>query len=236
MPHSAPQLAPARPRDVVADRMTGARALLAQARTAGDAKRVADLARAAEVYAQRQKLGDELIADATALKVEAMTVLGEFLQAAEKRGPEHSRGGGSKGSHREPLPEAPPTLAESGISKKESMNAQALATVKDELPEVYEQILAGKRPVTAARAALKKPAGSKRSGKKKQKPDPAPAANADAAWSDFRARLAEVVASSLALSPKSPPEGVRKWEIYQLLQEASQKIMAAATRFAPSRS
>ena len=44
--------------------------------------------------------------------------LGELLKETEKRGPQHSVGGGSKGSKREPLPTAPPTLADQGIDKK----------------------------------------------------------------------------------------------------------------------
>jgi hypothetical protein len=48
------------------------------------------------------------------------------------RGPEHSRGGGSKGSKREPLLDAPPTLAEAGIDKKLSSRAQKLAKMPEE--------------------------------------------------------------------------------------------------------
>lgn len=45
--------------DLVVMKLDRARSLLAQARDAGDAKVVADLARAAEVYARRQKLSQE---------------------------------------------------------------------------------------------------------------------------------------------------------------------------------
>ncbi len=41
--------------------------------------------------------------------------MGEMLKAAEKRGTQHSRGGGSKGTTRVPLLDAPPTLAELGL-------------------------------------------------------------------------------------------------------------------------
>ncbi len=57
-----------------------------------------------------------------------MTLMGEYLKMEPKRGPEHSRGGGSNGSKREPLPDAPPTLADLGIGKKESSASQALHT------------------------------------------------------------------------------------------------------------
>lgn len=49
-----------------------------------------------------------------------------------------------------------PTLADQGISKKQSSTAQALATVKERKPELYEQVKAGKVTVAAARVELKR--------------------------------------------------------------------------------
>src|SRR5262249_10364632 len=65
--------------------------LLVDAKDAKDAKQVADLARAAEVYARRQKLSDEHIVYATMIKVDAMTLMGEFLQASNPKGAESSK-------------------------------------------------------------------------------------------------------------------------------------------------
>ncbi len=48
------------------------------------AKMVADMAKAAEVYARRQKLGEESIRYATAIMTDAMTLLGEFLKTGPK--------------------------------------------------------------------------------------------------------------------------------------------------------
>jgi len=74
--------------------------------------------------------GREAIACATAIKVDAMTLMGEFL----KRTPPNpgTRGqlkgkDASGGPKREPPEHAPPTLAEVGISKRESSEARALA-------------------------------------------------------------------------------------------------------------
>ena len=57
--------------------------------------------------------------------------LGELTRAQKEtvglRGPQHSRGGGSGGFEREPLPDAPPTPADAGIDKKLSSRAQKLA-------------------------------------------------------------------------------------------------------------
>ena len=93
---------------------------------------IADIAAAQQVYAKRQQLGEEVIGYAHALKVEALARLGDLLGMIEKRGPQHSRGGGSNGSTREPLPTAPATYADLGIGKKEAMVAQQLAALPDE--------------------------------------------------------------------------------------------------------
>ncbi len=62
------------------------------------------------------------------------------MAKAEKAGPEHSKGGGSKGSRREPLLDAPPTISELlGMdkvpAKKLSAEAQLLAKLKADAPE-----------------------------------------------------------------------------------------------------
>src|SRR5262245_17334647 len=94
--------------------------LLAQVRNAADAKKVADLARVAEVYARKVQLSEEAIAHAVAIKVDATTLMGEFLKAAPKNA-------GARGVGRSGVPPGHPTLAAAGISKKGSATAQALA-------------------------------------------------------------------------------------------------------------
>lgn len=84
-----------------------------------------------------------------------MTLLGEFLKGMPKRGPEHSRGGGTNGSKREPLPDAPPSLADAGIGKKESSDAQALHSIKDAEPDLYEQVRDGETTIPKARSEVK---------------------------------------------------------------------------------
>lgn len=140
--------------DLIVLKVDRARALLAEAGNATDAKRVADLALAAEIYARRQKLSEEAIAYATAVKVDAMTLMGEFLKEAEKNtgaadgtpGP----GRGKRGAEAEPRFSAPPTLADLGISKKESSAAQALAAIKEEAPDLHEAARTGTIPVSKA--------------------------------------------------------------------------------------
>ncbi|HJZ55891.1 MAG TPA: hypothetical protein VKE74_13060 [Gemmataceae bacterium] len=145
------------PPDPIVARVEQARALLAEARDATDAKKVADLARAAEVYMKRQKLSEEVIASATAVKVDVMTLMGEMLKATEKN--TGAAGRGEKGAKRGSLVEPPietPTLADLGISKKESSDAQTLATLKEEAPELHEQVKAGKATVAKARVEARR--------------------------------------------------------------------------------
>jgi hypothetical protein len=105
----------------VLSRLEPAVAALAAARDASDAKTVVDMARAAEVYARRQRLGKEAIMYAIGIQVDALTVMGGFLKGPKNKG---ARGIGTsavpKGDH------TPPTLAELGITKKESTTCQTL--------------------------------------------------------------------------------------------------------------
>jgi hypothetical protein len=72
-----------------------------------------------------------------------MTLLGAFLEIREKGGPKHSRGGGSKGSKRERLPNAPASLIDHGISRKESSMSQKLSRMAKEEPQKHAAIRNG---------------------------------------------------------------------------------------------
>jgi site-specific DNA-methyltransferase (adenine-specific)/site-specific DNA-methyltransferase (cytosine-N4-specific) len=107
------------------------------------------VARAAEVYARRQKLSEEAMAYATEIKVDALTLMGEFLQTAPK-----NKGAKGRGSNqhqlRSPNGTAAPTLKDLGISKRESADAQTLATLKVHHPEAHEQVRQGALSVQSA--------------------------------------------------------------------------------------
>jgi hypothetical protein len=146
--------------DPIIARLDRARALLAEASDAGGAKRVADLASAAEVYARRQKLSQEAIGYATAIRVEAMAMMGEFL----KESPKNTGAAGvgpiavTVGNRNQT-----PTLAESGITKRESSAAQSLATLKESSPDLFEKVRANKVSITRAVSEFK------REGKREQR-------------------------------------------------------------------
>jgi hypothetical protein len=81
-----------------------------------------------------------------------MTMMGEFLRAAPKN--EGAKGSGSN-QHKKELRStngtAPPTLSDLGIGKKESSDAQALAALKAERPELHERVRRGETTVSKAR-------------------------------------------------------------------------------------
>ena len=64
--------------------LLAARHALAQAQTVREVKRIRDAAAAAEIYATRQQLSDEVIGFAHALKIEALAKLGDLLEKMPK--------------------------------------------------------------------------------------------------------------------------------------------------------
>lgn len=130
---------------------------LAEARTIQQTKKILDVAAAAEVYARRQHLGEEIADQATAIKVEALRKLGEMLRAAPKaKGTagtgDANIGRGTTGGVKAPPPvDGPPTLTELGLTKRESAVAQKLAALPE---EAFEQVRDGHTTITKAIAAV----------------------------------------------------------------------------------
>jgi N6-adenosine-specific RNA methylase IME4 len=144
--------------DLILTKVDWARRLLAQAKDATDAKRVMDMAHAAEIYAKRQKLSDEVIGYAHEIKIEAQRLLGEFLEQQPKNTGTRSQLKGrdsSGGSQVEPPENTTPTLASAGLTKKESSQAQFVAKIATESPEDFEAIKEGKKTVTQVKRTLK---------------------------------------------------------------------------------
>src|SRR5262245_12683461 len=119
-----------------------ARQLLADACTAPMAKDIADTARAAEIFFRRQGASQEVIAHAVAIKIEALTRLGELYGAGPKaqgtRG--NFRGRDSSGGVKITPPENLPSLDVLGIGKEMAKEMRALAAMKCEEPELHEKV------------------------------------------------------------------------------------------------
>lgn len=137
-------------RDPVLVKLEAARQYLSEATDLAEVKNVADVAASAEVYARRQQLGEESIAFAHRVKIDALARLGELLDLVPKNA--GSRGVGTSG-----VPQENPTLADYGISKKVSAVAQQLAKLP---PEVREEIASGEKSLTQARREVQEQANA----------------------------------------------------------------------------
>ena len=130
--------------------VTTATNALARAHTIAETKQVMDAAVAAEIFAKRAGMSDEHLKMAIDLKALAMRKLGKILAVTEKakgtRGQLHGKD--SSGSAREEPPEdTTTTLADLGISKKLSSQAQKIANLNEEL---FEEVRKGELTISAA--------------------------------------------------------------------------------------
>ncbi|MFZ5589609.1 MAG: DNA N-6-adenine-methyltransferase [Pseudomonadota bacterium] len=112
--------------DIVLQKLDTARKALAEAKTIQETKRILDVAAAAEILAKRQKLGEEAVQYATAIKVEALAQLGRML----KETPLHKGGRPSKTDTKSVS--VFPKLEEFGIDAKTSKLAQDIAALPEE--------------------------------------------------------------------------------------------------------
>lgn len=122
-------------------KLSDATRLLGEVRNASEAKSLLDKASAAEHYAKKAKLGDEAISYAREIKIDAEVLLGKFLPQNRNRG---AKGSKVTGGHRQPVKDDAPTLAELGLSKEESAQAQMLAEVAEAEPEKIQALKSGK--------------------------------------------------------------------------------------------
>jgi N6-adenosine-specific RNA methylase IME4 len=132
--------------DIVVARLLDARMALASVATPAVAKHIADVAAASEVYARRQQLSEEVIAQAHALKIEALARLGELLRDMRQAG-ELSEGGRPRQETNSPRELVLPTNAELGIDARTSMVAQQLAALP---AEARAAVAARETSITAA--------------------------------------------------------------------------------------
>lgn len=167
--------------DAVVASMRRASSALAEAKTIQQTKKILDVAAAAEIYARRQKLGEEAEDLAASIKVEALRKLGEMLQATPKAKGARAVGGDhrSGGSISAPPESATPTLADLGLTKKESAVAQKLAALPE---EQFAQVRDGHVTVAKALVAV----AVTKLAKKRAAPKPATGRRADAMRAELR--------------------------------------------------
>lgn len=105
---------------------------LAECKTAMEAKQVSDIAEAARVYLERTNASVETVNRAAEIRTLAERQMGAFLQQMP------SAAGRPKISSEQELISRPATLAEIGITKKQSSTAQKLAAIPAE--EFHERV------------------------------------------------------------------------------------------------
>ena len=129
--------------DLVIQKLDAAKHMLAEAKTVQQTKKVMDMARAAEIYAVRQGLGDDAIRYAHAIKYEALDQLGRLLEAATKN--VGARGSVVPNKHRAQVKDPTPTLAELGLP----------ATKDGKLSSAGKKVSASAQAFTALSVAMK---------------------------------------------------------------------------------
>lgn len=140
--------------DAVVATMNRARLALAEAKTIQETKRIVDAAAAAEIYAKRQRLGEETSDLALSIKVEALRKLGEMLADKPKQAGARGTAGPGRGKNGVPQCDSvltTPTLTDLGLTKKESAVAQKLAALSD---DAFQQVRTGAVTVSKAIAAV----------------------------------------------------------------------------------
>lgn len=118
--------------------------MLAEVRDAPSAKKVMDLAAAAEHYARKAKLGKEAVDYAVGIKLDAERKLGEYLK--QRPAPQ---GRPKKNDDGEFFSERGPTNGDLGISPRLAAEAQRLASIDD---DTFARVKAGEiKPMVALR-------------------------------------------------------------------------------------
>jgi len=108
--------------DRVIEKLREAERALQQATTIHQAKIIADVAAAQELFAHRQKLGETITRYAHEIKIYALAKLGELIKVMPK-----ADGGDAQRTRYRKGTESPPTYAELGLTKKTVEIARGLA-------------------------------------------------------------------------------------------------------------
>ena len=198
-------------RDGVLDRIDRARQALAECKIVQEAKKIADVAHAAQIYAKRQGMAQEVIEDAYEIRIRAMIKLGEIRANSPKatgtRGQLVSRGVIGATQMTAPINEVP-TNAELGITEHESADAQLLYHAQDLIEDM-------RQPLTKIVATVRR---LWRKLKRTRRVVPT-SDNLELRIGDCRKVLADVPDDSIPLILTDPPYGDKAEPLYQWLAE-----------------
>ena len=145
------------PTQLILARVDKARLLLAEAKTAGEAKRIADMAKAAEIFAIKQK-SKEAQEYAHAVHIDALRLEGQFLIDQ----PKNTGAMGNPGGQGAPIVQSTttnaqiPTLAQQNITGDESSTAQFVAKIAEDKPGEFAAIRSGEKSISQVKREIKK--------------------------------------------------------------------------------
>lgn len=208
--------------DIVIVKLDQARLLLSEAKTIQDTKKVLDIAASAEIFARRQKLGDEAVHYATEIKLEALRQLGEMLKATERN--KGANGVIVTGSKRVPVMDDRPTLSDLGLDKKISKLAQDVAALPAaqfelvragaiRLSEAQKEVISIERKTTRENLS--------HNGKSKTKHSQ----NYQLLFSDIREGLKEIPDSSVDAIITDPPYPKEFLYVYSDLSKLAARVL-----------
>jgi len=123
-------------KDRVIQRLSQAEHALSQAVGIEQVKLVMDVSAAQEVFAKRQKLGEDVIGYAHTIKTRALARLGELLKGLAKN---QGAVPGKTGTKGKPVLDSAATLADLGLTKKVASVAQQLAALPSATREAIAQ-------------------------------------------------------------------------------------------------
>ena len=142
-------------------KLENATRMLAEIRDAKDAKKLMDMASAAETYAKKARLGEEAEAYARTIKIDAQTMLGEFINQTVKSAKADLKNDDATQRHHR----TGGTAKALGISKHTQQAARNLAIAKKSAPEIHADVRNGKMSVKKLPQLLRSPAQRKEDGR-----------------------------------------------------------------------
>ena len=200
---------------------TRASAMLAEADTLQKAKELKDLALTAAEWARRKNMGDEAILHCRSYAFEAERKIGQMLKMSPKA--KGARAGGKKDSSRghytQPR-DSEPTLADVGLSKRDSADAQVLAEVD---ADVFERLKAGK--ITRATALNTVRSEKSERNLKRRREAVAPRRDERVIVGDFREKGDQIADGSVAMIFTDPPYDKEASKLFPALAQFAERVL-----------
>jgi hypothetical protein len=129
-------------------------AMLAEADTIQKAHDLKNLAITAAEWAKRKGMGEDAVRYARSYALEAERKLGDLLKASERAKGAPGPGRGKAGDKAGPAFTEAPTLAELGLTKKESSQAQLLADITR---EAFDEVKSGRKKIKEEKMKYQRP-------------------------------------------------------------------------------